>query len=226
MPFSPLIIGEVPSTPGGCSVTCTTRLQSPHHRGGALNESWPPLEVRLDLQSPHHRGGALNRTSASRTGPTLTSVPSSSGRCPQHDSSTGPRRSTFFSPLIIGEVPSTHTTPHSVQEKEDLQSPHHRGGALNSPAAASAAVPSFSPLIIGEVPSTKATTTTEISNLQSPHHRGGALNIMQLILARRINLQSPHHRGGALNQHIRKYQENESLQSPHHRGGALNAGAG
>ncbi len=85
LPFSPLIIGEVPST------------------RAALGKAG----LDSDLQSPHHRGGALNGAQMLWGDHSIydSSVPSSSGRCPQPK--TQFQTTNFFSPLIIGEVPST-----------------------------------------------------------------------------------------------------------------------
>ncbi len=107
-PFSPLIIGEVPST---VPLPLAVRyLQSPHHRGGALNSLRERHRPPGVLQSPHHRGGALNFGGPAATQvPICASVPSSSGRCPQRDALYGENGEKMapFSPLIIGEVPST-----------------------------------------------------------------------------------------------------------------------
>ncbi len=114
--FSPLIIGEVPSTVSAQAGACQVTIFSPLIIG----------EVPSRCREVGAASGAVHGTS----------VPSSSGRCLQR-------------------IVAQRSTPkHSVTEHENLQSPHHRGGAFNARRA----------------------RQQSRSLLQSPHHRGGAFN--------------------------------------------------
>ena len=85
-------------------------FQSPLHRGGPFNGYAPHSCLWLPLfQSPLHRGGPFNLNWSWRTRlQGIISVPSSSGRSLQQNFPVRPESSVIdFSPLFIGEVPST-----------------------------------------------------------------------------------------------------------------------
>ena len=107
--FSPLFIGEVPSTEKyGCQWKGGYPFQSPLHRGSPFNAQ-DRLGKRKKLYfSPLFIGEVPSTSSLTAWESLLSiSVPSSSGKSlqfsPCGDSSTSTR---YFSPLFIGEVPS------------------------------------------------------------------------------------------------------------------------
>ena len=182
--FSPLFIGELPSTgaeqPGQ---GLKRKFQSPLHRGTPFNFLLDLRQTRLSLfQSPLHRGTPFNSFfNGQLFRCVFISVPSSSGNSLQHRANrAGAARGPHFSPLFIGELPSTQHSRSIANYGSAFQSPLHRGTPFNVPKGRRGdrrrgiSVPSssgnslqprrpsvsfvrlrhFSPLFIGELPST------------------------------------------------------------------------
>src|SRR5579884_277804 len=158
-------------------------FQSPLHRGNHFNE--PPLETErlsLMISVPSSSGKSLQLSFFYPRAPSRNiSVPSSSGKSLQRRGSSAlGRDSNYFSPLFIGEITSTTSTPSEDSLKSSFQSPLHRGNHFNavidalketeslfqSPlhrgnhfnrscrASRAPSDPYFSPLFIGEITST------------------------------------------------------------------------
>src|SRR5579885_324170 len=109
-------------------------FQSPLHRGNHFNE--PPLETErlsLMISVPSSSGKSLQLSFFYPRAPSRNiSIPSSSGKslqrrllhrltCQVED----------FSPLFIGEITSTTSTPSEDSLKSSFQSPLHRGNHFN-----------------------------------------------------------------------------------------------
>ena len=132
--FSPLFIGEVPSTRPRVGVDGPDRHFSPLFIG--------------EVPSTHKHDASMAAFDIS--------VPSSSGRSLQLDSA--PEAQQFldhFSPLFIGEVPSTDSWEMQVRGF-DISVPSSSGRSLQpcSHLRGRRHTRNFSPLFIGEVPST------------------------------------------------------------------------
>jgi len=157
--FSPLFIGELPSTPLPLPLP-----QYPLHFSPLFIGELPSTDRRRRrchllpvFQSPLHRGTPFNmKIEPDWYRYLFISVPSSSGNSLQPSASIsaapGCRN---FSPLFIGELPSTPESMRTLESKS-ISVPSSSGNSLQP--GPSVLLPTrsdyFSPLFIGELPST------------------------------------------------------------------------